>query len=605
MRKLLVLFMVFVAAPGLCALIGDLNNDGVVDGNDMSLFMKSFGTFAGDSNFNPVADLTGSGRVDGEDLSILAAHFGQTANDQKIYLITDSSPASDVDISVSDSGLLEEYHNAERYKYVVLSDQVTDVDRIRTGKTVCLNLFDDMVFKTVIDRVNVDVNNTLAVRGRFEELDYSYFIASTSNGVSLVTIEIPEYDLYYEIIPHAHSDYYLLIELDKGSSELLRNAPPLVPPPETVEEILEQKIIAATAAAEGAGPQDHADIDMLIVFTPAAAQWSANRGGIDNVVTQAMERAQLTFENSNLIASANLVYSREVDYQESGSSYIDLYRLVTTPGFRPFGDNSDGYDLIGYMDDVHRWRDSHGADLVALFAQVSDVGGLGFLLTSPQGRPQFAFTLTRVQQAATSYTHVHEVGHNMGAHHHKEQLTSPGPGMFSYSAGWRWVGNDGGRYCSVMTYEGGNHFADGLRHTAVAYFSNPNVTHMGVPTGHSLHGDNARTLREIKHVIAAYRTAAGIPPAAPSDLVASVSDYNTIHLRWRDNSRTAMGFRIERRSGADGEWTQIGDNSATNRDYYDQDISFNETYFYRVLAYNNSGDSDYSNVAEMTVGMGW
>jgi hypothetical protein len=39
----------------------------------------------------------------------------------------------------------------------------------------------------------------------------------------------------------------------------------------------------------------------------------------------------------------------------------------------------------------------------------------------------------------------------------------------------------------------------------VAHFSNPDISHLDAATGHATEGDNARTLREIKHVVAAYR----------------------------------------------------------------------------------------------------
>ncbi len=48
----------------------------------------------------------------------------------------------------------------------------------------------------------------------------------------------------------------------------------------------------------------------------------------------------------------------------------------------------------------------------------------------------------------------------------------------------------------------------GITSTEVPYFSNPSVSYQGVATGHSADGDNARNIREIKHVIAAYRESA-------------------------------------------------------------------------------------------------
>ena len=221
-----------------------------------------------------------------------------------------------------------------------------------------------------------------------------------------------------------------------------------------------------------------------------------------------MEKAQLAHDNSQTLITKRLVHAAEVAYTESGDSGTDLTRLS-----RP----SDGY-----MDEVHTWRDQYGADLVALFTRVEDTGGLGYLLSNKNGLPTHGFSITRVQQASWTYTHIHEMGHNMGCHHHKAQMTQPGPTVWSnwsantWSAGWRWVGDNSVRYCSILTYENGQYFADGQTHTRVAQFTCPNILYQGVPTGHAADGDNARTLREIKHVVAAYRPTSPVPPCAPT-----------------------------------------------------------------------------------------
>jgi len=90
-------------------------------------------------------------------------------------------------------------------------------------------------------------------------------------------------------------------------------------------------------------------------------------------------------------------------------------------------------------------------------------------------------------------------------HHNKFQNYSPGPGVFSYSAGGRWVGSDGVGYCSVMTYTGGSYYPDGVSHGRIPIFSNPRLLFEGVPTGDVVDADNSRTAMEMKHVIAAYR----------------------------------------------------------------------------------------------------
>ena len=84
---------------------------------------------------------------------------------------------------------------------------------------------------------------------------------------------------------------------------------------------------------------------------------------INNVIAQAMAKAQLALDNSNTLINMRLVHSAQVAYTESGSYSTDLDRLTST---------SDGY-----MDEVHTWRDQYGADLVAIFTHENVTGGVG------------------------------------------------------------------------------------------------------------------------------------------------------------------------------------------------------------------------------------
>jgi hypothetical protein len=203
-----------------------------------------------------------------------------------------------------------------------------------------------------------------------------------------------------------------------------------------------------------------------------------------------MAKAQLAHNNSNSGITLQLVHSAQVAYVELDNG-TDLSNLQGT---------SDGN-----MDNVHTLRNQYCADFVALLEVASYTGGHGYLLGSTLGSPDWAFSLTRVQQASWTFTTVHEIGHNMGLGHHKAQNFQAGPGLYTFSAGWRWT-NAGPVYnCSVMTYESGAYFADGISHTRVAHFSDPAILYGGVATGDATDGDNARNLRLIAPVVAAYR----------------------------------------------------------------------------------------------------
>ncbi|HEV3075588.1 MAG TPA: GDSL-type esterase/lipase family protein [Thermoanaerobaculia bacterium] len=62
---------------GTFFLPGDLNHDGIVDGQDLLLFAPCFGAHRYDPNFQLACDLNGDGIVDGRDLAILAFNFGK------------------------------------------------------------------------------------------------------------------------------------------------------------------------------------------------------------------------------------------------------------------------------------------------------------------------------------------------------------------------------------------------------------------------------------------------------------------------------------------------------------------------------------------------
>jgi lysophospholipase L1-like esterase len=59
---------------------GDMNADNRVDGRDLVLFGRRFGSQLGDPNWNGDADFNNDDRVDGSDLAVLASNFGRTAS---------------------------------------------------------------------------------------------------------------------------------------------------------------------------------------------------------------------------------------------------------------------------------------------------------------------------------------------------------------------------------------------------------------------------------------------------------------------------------------------------------------------------------------------
>ena len=361
----------------------------------------------------------------------------------------------------------------------------------------------------VVDRSSVNRLGTAGIRGRLKEYPLGYVFLSVSDTQSAGFIRIPERNVEYRVSCNLETGGFDYREIMAEETDLIPAGQPLQPrkalPSDTPNGGEALKSFWAVPQAEGiADENDDAEavIGIMVVYTPAARNWAAGEGGIENIVSVAVEKLQLALDNSDTKTSVELVHAAEIQYRESGNSSRDLRRLQNPKD--------------GHMDEVHEWRNRYGADLVAMLAKVTDMGGIAYQLEQESGDSKYAFSLTRVQQAATSYTFAHEIGHNLGMGHHKEQLpdSEPHGGLFTYSAGWRWVGNDGSLYSTIMTYPQREYFADGMASTNVPYFSNPQIYFMNKPTGDALDGDNARTLRQVRHVVAAYREGGREKPGA-------------------------------------------------------------------------------------------
>jgi len=85
-------------------------------------------------------------------------------------------------------------------------------------------------------------------------------------------------------------------------------------------------------------------------------------------------------------------------------------------------------------------------------------------------------------------------------------------------------------------------------------------------------------------------------PASPSNLVASTASTSQINLTWSDNSNNETGFRVERSTNG-VDFTQIRELGAGVKSYSDTNLPADQLFYYRVLAYNISGNSGYSNTA--------
>ncbi len=96
-------------------------------------------------------------------------------------------------------------------------------------------------------------------------------------------------------------------------------------------------------------------------------------------------------------------------------------------------------------------------------------------------------------------------------------------------------------------------------------------------------------------VAANARTAACAPPPIPAGVSAVPHALREIRVSWQDQDNESE-YRIERSPNGSSGWTQVGTAPLDSSTFIDGWLTQGQTYFYRVRAYNASGNSAYSGV---------
>jgi len=237
-------------------------------------------------------------------------------------------------------------------------------------------------------------------------------------------------------------------------------------------------------------------VDLMIVADTGARAWAdAHGGGLEAVANAAVTRLNAALANSGVACSVRLVQIYEPGYtytEGSGGLSALLTRLQRSEG---------GLSGVGSQRNLYR------ADIVSMLVDTgSTVGttGMGYESISAS----YAYSVCSVRTTSTGHTMSHEVGHNFGCGHSKDQRDSPGPGIYSYAAGWYFNGTNGKPYHTIMGYN-----YDGYTSTSYLpcdYFSTPLKSYAGRAVGHATDGDNARCISQTMATVAAHRTAVAV-----------------------------------------------------------------------------------------------
>ena len=334
------------------------------------------------------------------------------------------------------------------------------------GHRLALNLFDDVVVRARMTRSERQGNAFVWV-GMIEDQPLGDVVLTVYDGILTGSITWPG------------GAYRIAVEGGETIVQELDHS--LFPEDGCFKEVPEGALDLAAEAVTQA--EDGSLIDVLVVYTPAARSAAGGAPQIQATINTAIAETNTGYANSGVVQRLRLAAAVEVDYVENGDIRVDLDRITATND--------------GIMDDVHALRDTYKADVVSLITQTAGSPYCGVAWLMPGNNPGFApnaFSVVERGCATGYYSFGHELGHNMGLNHARQDPI--GPGAYPYSYGYKWTG-----YRTVMAYAPG---------TRILYFSNPNVLYGGSPTGVSeaqptTSAHNALSLNNTRVTVANWR----------------------------------------------------------------------------------------------------
>ncbi len=258
-----------------------------------------------------------------------------------------------------------------------------------------------------------------------------------------------------------------------------------------------------------ASENDGKRIDVMVLYTPGIA--SKYSGTVQTKIQSLLDYGNLTFANSKVDTSFALVHSAPVNYPDD------------SPG--DMGEALDDLtENIGVFSNVEALRDQYYADQVVLLRTfVDEACGLAWVLNDSS--PGYAYAVVHTGQKTDGSgwycedaTYTHEIGHNLGCVHDRNNSSFPGRDDWSY--GYQ---DPAGEFRTLMAYNcpGGC--------SRVEHIANPAIMYKGKPTGINYlaadSADCARTINVSRIEMARYRLNPGATPPPPTSDVSLVPTY--------------------------------------------------------------------------------
>lgn len=301
--------------------------------------------------------------------------------------------------------------------------------RMLREPTITMELFPDVTIFAAFDRYDSNREGVTWV-GHVENVPMSTVTLVYSGGEMAGSIITPTALFQIRPAPQgatADSGGRLHVVSQIDQDRFMREADPIEP------AFTEAELAAVDTPMADSGDA----IDLMVVYTAAAAAHAGGRGSIANLINLAVSETNTSYANSGVNQRIRLVHSAQVPYVESND----------------FGTNLTNLRLgVGALSGVAALRNAHAADLVTMLIRPASPNacGIAYLMTAVTGTFASAgYSVTDTSCVSPNYTFAHELGHNMGARH--DWFVDGGTTPYTYAHG-HVNATPGQRWRTIMAY---------------------------------------------------------------------------------------------------------------------------------------------------------
>lgn len=333
---------------------------------------------------------------------------------------------------------------------------------VDTGARLALDVAPGRTLTMLIDRVECRRSDSFSIFGSLEGLGASTVVMAVESDVVAADIACPPAGIHYHF-KYFGDGVHLVCDLDDNAFPPCGGARPA---PKRPREDFFPEAFDGADVPEGppeGGPEGSclcvqpttAVFDAMVVYSDVARASAGGTNAIHAEIRLAADLTNLVYANSPVHARYRLVAMYEIMYSEQGS-YEDHLDLLT-------------YSSATGWWSIRLYRDAINADFCSLWVDDGEFCGLAWCTADANA----AYSVVTLSCAAAMMSHAHEIGHNQGCAHDPDN-DGGGCAAYSSSYGHQFLGQDGIAYRTAMAYP------PGIR---IPYFSNPNVSYQGTPTG--------------------------------------------------------------------------------------------------------------------------